>query len=580
MNDKIRITNRTMELADCQNAWFFDEKHRCWCLEDILYTDKAATPKFQRLSIYAPEPYMEPGGGWNLAGRVNGYSVETAPVIFENNSAGYMQMPHKWLEGPRCCAGQYLERGYVYVTCGNRGHESKDGNGKLCGQAPANLVDLKTAIRFLKHNRAYIPGNLDRIVSVGTSAGGAMSALLAVTGNHSDYDSYLQENGAFMEESDAVYASQIYCPIIDLEHADLAYEWAFGVDKENEDSHAGPAGVMTPFEEALSGKLKEAYIQYFNSLCLKNPGNGEQLVIGTDGRSGSGYDYLMGLLDESASVYLKKLAAGELPVNYSVEDYLTGRYTYKAPAPRGGKDGSKGQDEADLMQGHAGTSVNLRKLAQRHGDRAAREKEPLSLGDMMARTYDEPAHRPDEPSMVDVQGKDKSGWLTWDGCKARIKDLDTYILSHRRRMKPCTSFDLLSKNSGENKVLGTPDNPNMHFSGQVGDAIGALAEKFPEEYGKYYGAYEAVRGDEALSERLRLFNPFSYIGKEGSDRASYCRIRVGASDADTSFTVSMALALKLAEWGIPTDYRLVWEQPHCDADYEGELADWIDGIHE
>lgn len=34
MNEKIRITNKTMELADCKDAWFFDEKHRCWCLED------------------------------------------------------------------------------------------------------------------------------------------------------------------------------------------------------------------------------------------------------------------------------------------------------------------------------------------------------------------------------------------------------------------------------------------------------------------------------------------------------------------------------------------------------------------
>ncbi|MGN1148217.1 MAG: hypothetical protein ACI4TB_07320, partial [Lachnospiraceae bacterium] len=54
LNEEITITNKTMELSDCKNAWTFDEKYRCWCLEDILYTPKATTPKFQRLSIFVP----------------------------------------------------------------------------------------------------------------------------------------------------------------------------------------------------------------------------------------------------------------------------------------------------------------------------------------------------------------------------------------------------------------------------------------------------------------------------------------------------------------------------------------------
>ena len=144
-----------------------------------------------------------------------------------------MQMPHVWLEGPRCYAHQYLERGFVYVSCGNRGRETRDENGKLCGKSPVNLVDLKTAVRFLRHNRAALPGNFDHIVSVGWSAGGAMSTLLSVTGNSEDYLPFLAENGAFLDERDDVFAAQIYCPIIDLEHADLAYEWMFAADHEN-----------------------------------------------------------------------------------------------------------------------------------------------------------------------------------------------------------------------------------------------------------------------------------------------------------------------------------------------------------
>lgn len=181
--------------------------------------------------------------------------------------------------------------------------------------------------------------------------------------------------------------------------------------------------------------------------------------------------------------------------------------------------------------------------------------------------------------MMEVSGKDKSEWLSWDGKKAIVKDLDSYVLNHRRRMKPCTAFDVLRNESGENKVFGTSEQPNMHFNAAVAKAIQELKEQFPEEYEKYYEAYAAVANDKELERRVYLINPLSYIGtEEKSDTAKHCRIRVGASDADTSFSVSMTLALKLAQAGIPTDYQLVWDQPHSEADYTGEVIDWIESI--
>lgn len=544
MTDKIQITNKTMELADCKASWTLDEMNHCWCLEDILYTEKAVTPKFQRLSIFVPEPYMKPGGEINPAGEMNGYTAVTVPVIFGNNSAGYMQMPHTWLGGPRCSAQQYLKQGYVYVTCGNRGHESRDAKGKLCGKAPANLVDLKTCIRFLRHNRTCIPGDMEKLISVGWSAGGAMSALLAVTGNNKNYIPYLKENGAFMEESDGVYAAQIYCPIVDLEHADFAYEWMFAADQENETSPTGPAGRMTAFEAALSELLKNAYVAYFNSLKLVDPDNGEILRLSSDGRRGSGYDYLMKKLNEAASVYLTKLERGELPQQYCVKDYLKGNYTSQVPAPE--------REEGP---------------------------EPPPLGDVFSRPPRGICYHPPVFSMMEVKGKDKSEWLSWEGRNAVIRDLDSYVRNHRGRRKPCTSFDTLKNRSVENKVFGTSEQPQMHFNGDIAKAIQELKEQFPEEYESYYAAYSAVRGDQALEKRIYLMNPLNFIGtEEKSDAAGYCRIRVGASDGETSFSVSMTLALKLAQAGIPTDYQLVWEEPHCEADYEGEVTDWIKSI--
>jgi hypothetical protein len=40
----------------------------------------------------------------------------------------------------------------------------------------------------------------------------------------------------------------------------------------------------------------------------------------------------------------------------------------------------------------------------------------------------------------------------------------------------------------------------------------------------------------------------------------------------------MTLAIKLQNAGFPVDYALVWDQPHSEADYPGEVLAWIDSI--
>lgn len=74
---------------------------------------------------------------------------------------------------------------------------------------------------------------------------------------------------------------------------------------------------------------------------------------------------------------------------------------------------------------------------------------------------------------------------------------------------------------------------------------------------RYYDDYASVADDAALAERVRLLNPLSFIGtEEKSTQAKHYRIRVGASDADTSLSVAMTLALKhrmqtAAPWTTP-----------------------------
>ena len=553
MEYDINIVNATMELTDCRDKWTFDDRYDCWCLEDVLYSPKADAPAFQRLSIYAPKPYLNESGTVNPDGEMCGYTAATAPVLFETNAAGYMQMPHKWLGGPRCDGEKYLKHGMIYVTAGCRGRESRGAAGEPVGKAPVTLIDTKMAVRFLRHNRAALPGDWDRVISCGVSAGGAMSALLGVTGDHPDYDAYLRAAGAFMDESDAMFASQIYCPIIDLEHADLAYEWCFGADAECEDSPAGPAETMTPFKAALSKKLAARYIDYVNGLNLRHPQTGEALTLNPDGRSGGFYDYLMNLLNASAAKFLRKQGGG-------AADYLAGNYTFEAPAkpPK--------PDNPDMH--HVGPNA---------GGVAASDK-PRTIGEMMLRPPKGVSFREMELPMQTRRGTDKRGWLNWDGERAEIAGLDTYVRSHRRRMKPCTAFDKLTIDSGENDVFGDAVHASRHFDAQIGAAIGELAADFPAEVALYKPGYDEIAGDAALMERIRIFNPMNYIDDARGIKSRFFRIRVGASDADTAFTVSMALALRLENAGNSVDYALVWDQPHCDADYPGEVLDWIDGI--
>lgn len=495
----------TMDLNGYRDAWRLDEEHGCWCLENVLYTPCPRVPEYQRLSIFVPRPYMRSSGTLSQVGRCGRYTAQTAPVVFFNNSAGYMQMKPSKPGGPRDNGLQYIEQGMVYITCGCRGRESRDAQGMSAGKSPATLVDLKTAIRFLRHNEALLPGNMARVVSVGWSAGGAMSSLLGLTGDNNYFDDLLRENGAFLEESDAVFAAQIYCPIIDLEHADAAYEWMFRTDKTNMDSFAGPSETMTPFKEALSGRLSGRYIDYINSLGLKHPETGQALLLDPNGRGGAFYDYLMDRLSDAASAYLLGLSAKGASTSHSAEEYLSGNQN---------------------------------------------------------------------------TGEDRRGWLHWDGERAEIRDLDSYVLRHLRRLKPCTSFDTLTMRSGENQLFGSEQSDFMHFSTDAALAIASLKGSFPEEHGDLFPAFSGLGEDSSLQERIYAVNPLNFIGKGGQNRqAAYFRIRVGARDPHTSFSVSLLLALKLANAGAAVDYKLVWDLPHSEADEPHALTDWIHQLY-
>jgi hypothetical protein len=141
-----------------------------------------------------------------------------------------------------------------------------------------------------------VPGNTDRIVSVGCSAGGALSALLGASGNSSLYDNYFSEIGA-AAESDNIFASACYSPITDLEHADMAYEWMYG-------NTPARSGLVN---QELSKQLKSMFAEYQKSLNLSGKNN-----FGTLTSENYEKYLLQYYLIPSANEYLKSLSDSKL----------------------------------------------------------------------------------------------------------------------------------------------------------------------------------------------------------------------------------------------------------------------------
>lgn len=229
---------------------------RSWL--DIPYVNNPVEPDYQRLNIYVPEEYFH-------GESVNGYTAKTAPIMMPNGVGGYL--PGKQFipandsrHGTPNVALYALSKGYVVITPAIRGRTLANG------KAPALIVDYKAAVRWVRHNKDILPaGDVEKIISDGLSAGGALSSLLGATGNAKEYEPYLKEIGA-EEERDDIFASVVYCPITNLENADMPYEWIFnGVNTY----HLGPAREMDENMQAASEALKKAFPAYLNSLNLK-----------------------------------------------------------------------------------------------------------------------------------------------------------------------------------------------------------------------------------------------------------------------------------------------------------------------
>ncbi len=291
--------------------------------ENIVYVTKPVDIKYQSMNIYVPQAYFE-------GKEINSFTAETAPIFFPISVGGYMPGRPGAPGAKRIGSGMNtifhaLAHGYVVAAPGTRGRTNQNYTGEYTGKAPACIVDLKAAVRYLRFNAERIPGDTDKIISNGTSAGGALSALLGASGNNEEYGTYLKEIGAAPVRDD-IFAVSSYCPITNLEHADMAYEWLFNgqldykkmAHHEMIDFHLKRTlikGTLNDSEASLSNQLKELFPAYLNSLNLQDI-DGSPLTLDAKG-NGSFKNLIANQIIASAQ------SAVDQGIDLSRHDWLT-----------------------------------------------------------------------------------------------------------------------------------------------------------------------------------------------------------------------------------------------------------------
>lgn len=517
---------------------------------------------YQTLWIYVPAGIFE-------GGKVNGYDAKTAPIIFQNGCAGWRSS-----DPSRNPEKDFVSMGCVYVMCGarSRGAGKQTGTGRDLGKSPCAAVDLKAGVRFLRLNDEVIPGDKNKIISIGTSGGGQMSSIFGASGDVADYYPYLYEIGAAGIEkqgdtyvstiSDSIFAAQCYCPITDIANADAAYAWmrfdagdegyAMGGPGARPGGHeaeglpGGPGGPglptgpfnkpFTPFSEfklALQNDLAVKYAEYINSLGLKNQA-GELLTfdIGPDGkpdpRSGSFYRQILANISEALNIYLK-----------------------------------------DCIQPD-GSFIKLAKQRVRPGLPAPIIRTPMKDVDEY---------------LAEFEDTDK--WLRKnDDGTFEVTDLAGFINgTHLKRNKDIPSFDTFH-NTMESNAFGTEDIDKSHFSKIVADVLQENYERYRRLEGfekEDVDDYITQANDPYVIKQTELMASMLTMLNKDCTPAKHWRTRNGSNDEHTSFSIaySLAMAANAHPKVESVDYGLPWMEPHTSAEgtpSAGTFEGWVEKI--
>lgn len=503
----------------------------------IYYVTNVEDSVYQYLNVYVPE-----GAG------------QSTPIFMPNGVAGYMASRPMGVN-PGSASGRALAEGYVVVVAGARGRNSTVTKGSetiYTGRAPKGLLDLKAAIRYLRLVDADMPGDAEKIITDGTSAGGAMSALLGATGNNPAYDSYLKAMGA-ADTRDDIFAAVCFCPITDLDNADKAYEWTYG--RAN-----GKSRRLNDDRITVSDELAAQFGDYINSLGLT-------MEDGTPITAENYSDYMAKFLIESAQD--AKDAGATIPDSIG----FTFGNGMAVAAPMGRAIGEGGPPNAMRQGGPQGTPPDLQGMSEGMPQGTPPDMQ-VNQGKHLGDSTDLPNRIGQNISMNPQGGPRNRGGGpggmpggSQQGEYVISVDVDKYInyVASATAIKTPPAFDRLGIAGGS----ATAENE------EFGDEKGSSVNFTPYSLGKTTGDSSL---SEEMAENVRLLNPMRMTEDGKSSVAPHWYIRHGSKDADTSFPVPINLATRMMNLGKDVNFKLAWNRPHS-GDYAlNELFRWIKSI--
>lgn len=607
------------------DAWNYDKTIDCYYQLSVPYCLHPVNKSFNALSIYVPAAYFngkKQGSTWsceiNTSASVGAYTPQSAPIVMPLNSAYFTPQTAPNTFEPEGLA-RYLKAGMVYVYAGFRGRSSgfeSEKKDMFPGGAPWSLVDLKSAIRFLRYNASVLPAHTDFIFPFGYGAAATLCSVLGTAGDEEFFAPYLKKTGAATHDangknlSDAICGAALWCPLLDSVLGDCAYEWMMGqfVDDESRKPET--------YKKLLSKDMANAYAEAMNALGLCDD-KGEKLALSQidDGSyvDGSYYNLIMQTLAEAATYFVKHTQFPYIQTpSHIVEPSFPGfcashvhqkqqdkgTSAQKAPQPSPNDAGAPAKNTASSAPSKNAASqaqpqVQAQPQAAVPAPGAADELMTTGVSKVQTVSYESVS------SYLAALNNDNR-WISYSSSRGRvvISNLWEFITHCKRPSKAVSAFDALDKSTPSNQFFGIDNESTLHFDHMVADILTKKQDayqkadknfdpKLVESYTQDTAKKDAL-GTE-MPSRVAALDPLHRICGAYQDSfgkatvAPYWRVNTGLMNHASPLTTELNLVYALKNYKGVKDVQFtpVWDRGFELCEREGHPQDnFISWVHD